>query len=818
MRSVSIGIGVFLLVLTLTQIVSYQHYQIARDADNQNAIQEATLLRDRLKHSLRFSLSATKTLAYIIDRYGVPQDFDSVAKNILESNRYIDALELTRLGEITHVYPMKGNEGVIGYDVLANPAISKEAYKAIEKKELFFAGPFELKQGGIAVVGRLPIYKENAFWGFSVVIIRLNTLLQAAGIEKNQPNFDFQLSKKNPITGTEEFFLPKTFEPTESQVVSVDVPDGEWKLYVNPKVSTASFKSVIPFALLGLLLSLTSGWFAWYIARQPEKLNHLVKVKTSQLRNANRLYRFTSSINKMMVKLKTEKAVFDEVCKIAVETGGFKMAWVGLVDKEKSWMGAVAFAGDERGYLQEVAPIDLRLTAFEGPMMKIMRTQELVSCNDIANEDIMKPWAAKALERGFHSSVLLPVKKFGEVIGSFNLYSSEVNVFDETEIRLLKEVTDDICFTLENIERERLFMNTVHQLEHEKILSDSIINSLPGVFYLYDRSGKFFRWNENFEKVSGYSGEEIKRMHPTDFFDGDEKVLLEERISEVFEKGYADVKANFFTKGKKHLTYYFNGRKVIFSDVEYLIGMGIDITEQVNAEKVLHQRTEEIRKLTGYLQQIREEERTNISREIHDVLGQQLTGLKMDSSWLRKHFESDTAANDRITEMILLIDDTIRTVRRISMQLRPGILDDLGLIAALDWQSAEFAKRTGIKTSFISNVADLDLAEKLATNIFRIFQEALTNVARHANASLVETNLIVANDRVELTIRDNGIGINIDGIENSNSLGIVGMKERARMFEGELTLRKDEQGGTIVYLIVPIKINTPASYEISDFR
>jgi PAS domain S-box-containing protein len=818
MRAIFIGIGVFLLVLTLTQIVSYQHYLIARDADTQKAIQEATLLRDRLKHSLRYSLSATKTLAYIIDRYGVPEDFDSVAKNILESNRYIDALELTRNGVITHVYPRKGNEGVIGYDVLANSNISKEARKAIEKKELFFAGPFELKQGGIAVVGRLPIYKDNSFWGFSVVIIKLNTLLQAAGIEKNLPTYDFQLSKINPTTGKEEYFLPKTFEPTESQVVAVDVPDGEWKLYVNPKLSAASIESTIPFALLGLLLSITSAWFAWSTARQPEKLNRLVKLKTSQLGNANRLYRFTSNINKMTVKLKSEQAVFEEACKIAVETGKFKMAWVGLADNEKKWLRPVAFAGDEQGYLNEIAPIDLSTGSFEGPMIKIMRTQELVSCNDIANDEIMKPWAQKALDREFRSSVLLPVKKFGEVIGSFNLYSAETNVFDETEIQLLKEITDDICFTLENIERENLFMNAVHQLEYEKILSDSIINSLPGVFYLYDRSGKFLRWNENFEKISGYSGHEIKQMHPTDFFPGDEKALLTERINEVFEKGHSEVKADFFTKNKQRLTYYFNGRKVIFNNVEYLIGMGIDITEQVEAENILHQRTEEIQKLTGYLQQIREEERTNISREIHDVLGQQLTGLKMDSSWLRKRFESDLAANQRIGEMILLIDDTIKTVRRISMQLRPGILDDLGLIAALDWQSADFAKRTGIKATFASSVADLDLPEKLATNIFRIFQEALTNVARHANASMVESSLVVYENKIGLTIRDNGVGIDIDGIENSNSLGIVGMKERARLFQGELILKKDETGGTVVYLAVPLTNNTPVSYEISDFR
>ncbi|HEY0653593.1 MAG TPA: GAF domain-containing protein [Chryseosolibacter sp.] len=818
MRSAFIGLGVFLVVLALTQTVTYQRYRILKDAENQRAIQEATLLRDRLKSSLSYSLSATKTLAFIVDRYGVPQDFDSIAQYILESNRFIDALELTRLGTITHVYPLQGNESVIGYDVLRDKRTEKEAFKAIERKSLFFAGPFELKQGGIGVVGRLPIYKNGSFWGFSVVLIKLNTLLSAAGIDKNLPEFEFQLSKANPQTGEEEFFLAKTFEPNASQVVSVDVPDGEWKLYVNPRTQAGSVKHVLSMAIIGLILSLTAGWFAFYSARQPEKLNRLVKVKTSQNATLNRLYRFTSAINKMMVKLKTDDEVFHEACKIAVETGEFKMAWVGLIDAKENVLKASAVAGNEHGYLAQVVPIDLSPKEFEVPIVKIIRTQQLVACNNIETDDIMKPWAAQALERGFKSCVLLPVKKFGNVIGSFNLYSDETNVFDDAELLLLREVTDDISFTLENIERETLFMNAVRQVENEKILSDSIINSLPGVFYLYDRNGKFLRWNDNFEQVSGYNADEIRTMHPTDFFDGDEKALLSERINEVFEKGYSEVRAQFFTRNKEHLTYYFNGRKVSFNGVEYLIGMGIDISEQAEAEKRLTEQTDEIRKLTEYLQHIREEERTNISREIHDVLGQQLTGLKMDSSWLRKHFDSDVEAKNRISEMICLIDDTIKTVRRISMQLRPGILDDLGLIAALDWQASDFEKRTGIKTTFTSNVTDLELPDKLATNIFRIFQEALTNVARHANATTVTTQLAVSAATIDLTIRDNGVGIDLAGIRQTNSLGIVGMKERARMFNGQLHFQQDLAGGTIVHLNVPMINHTPASYEISDIR
>jgi PAS domain S-box-containing protein len=817
MRSFLIGLAVFLSVLALTQIVTYQRYQIMRDAENQEAIQQASLLRARLKSTLSYSLSATKTLAFIVDRYGVPQDFDSIAHYILESNHHIDALELTRGGTITHVYPLKGNEAAIGYNVFGNNALRDEALKAIEKNELFFAGPFQLKQGGVAVVGRLPIYKGGAFWGFSVVLIKLTTLLKAVGIDKNTAHFDFQLSKVNPVSGEQEFFLPKAFDPKESTVVVVDVPDGEWKLYVNPKISTDSVQHLLPIALFGLAFSLTAGWFATYSARQPEKLNKLVQLKTMQNTNLNRLYRFTSQINKMMVKLKTDREVFEEVCKIAVETGGFKMAWIGIVDENAKQLNAMAVAGEEQGYVKEITPINLD-RSYEIPMTKILRTHEPVACNDISTDEIMKPFAQQALVRQFHSLLLLPVKKFGNVIGCFNLYAGEKNAFDDAEVQLLKEITDDICFTLENIERERLFMNAVHQLEVEKILSDSIINSMPGIFYIYDRTGKFLRWNQNFEKISGYSADEIRNMQPMDFFDRDDKARVVERINEVFENGQSEVRADFLTKSNQHLTYYFNGRKVIFNDVEYLIGMGIDITEQVVAERALTERNDEIRKLTEYLQQIREEERTNISREIHDVLGQQLTGLKMDASWLRKRL-NDVDSNQRISEMISLIDDTIKTVRRISMQLRPGILDDLGLIAALDWQGSEFEKRTGIQTTFESNVSEIVLQDKVATNIFRIFQEALTNVARHAHASKVHSTLCVHNDCLELTIRDNGVGINVEGIAQKNSLGIVGMKERARMFDGQLKFEQDQTtGGTIVRLYIPSKNITPAPYEVSDFR
>jgi PAS domain S-box-containing protein len=803
MGSVYKGVIVFLVATALTQMLAYQRYLILERNQFEKAIQEANTIKDRLQASLSYSLSATKTLAFIVDHYGVPEQFDSIANSIIQSNRYIDALQLTRKGVITHVYPRAGNESVIGFDVLSDSLRAPEAFKAIQKGELYFAGPFELKQGGRAVVGRLPLYNGKEFTGFSVVIIKLPTLLRAAGLGPDyRGNFTFQLSKVNEFTHEEEHFLPSFFPESETHVASIDVPDGEWKLYVRPKNNMDSFQDVIPLSILGLLLSATAGIFVWYIARQPDKLNKLVKLKTTQADKLNRLYHFTSRINHLMAHLSSEQSVYEEVCKIAVEIGEFKMAWVGIIDQHR-YVHAVAFAGAEDGYLSKITPINVSPDAAEGPCARVVRTNAYVHCNEIASDPLMGQWAKDAIRRGYRSSILLPIRKFDEVIGSFNLYSGEVNAFDENEIKLLQEATDDISFTVENIERGRMLDKAAQQMRTEKILTDSMINSLPGIFYLYDRAGKFVRWNKNFEIVSGYTSDEIPNMHPIDFFHESEKMLLKERIERVFDDGYADVTADFFTKEKKRIPYFFNGRKINFDAKDYLIGMGIDISERVTAEKQLMERADEVSKLTEYLQNVREEERTNIAREIHDVLGQQLTGLKIDSAWIRKRIESDAAAADRVTEMMALIDDTIKTVRRLSSELRPGILDDLGLVAALEWQSADFEKRTGIKTVFRSTDSDIELGEKTSTNIFRVYQESLTNVARHAQASEVLTSLALQNDSIVLTIQDNGIGFNPDDSKHRKSLGLIGMRERARMMEGELRIEPDAGKGTIVTLRVP---------------
>ncbi len=785
----------------LTQVLTYQQKLITERGAREKVVEEANKVADKIKSVLSYGLSATRTLAFVVEKYGTPDDFNSISQNILQSNPFIDAVELTRKGIITHVYPLEGNEKAIGLDVLADMRLRKEALKALKDNKLFFAGPFELKQGGVAIVGRLPIYRDSEFWGFSVVIIRFSTLLKATGIIEDDNNpFAYQLSKINPTTGKEEFFLHGVV-PEAHEYISVQVPDGQWNLYVMQKTPTANFSVISPIALLGLLLAATSGMFAWDLARQPRKLRTRITEATNAMQRVSRLYHFSSQVNRMAVHATDETQMYSEACRIAVETGMYKMAWIGSINESDQLTKFVAGAGMEKEYVEEVIPISLG-AEYPDPFARMIRSNTFVYCNNLASEPQKKQWVERALSYGFNAIILLPFRRSGKIIGSFNLYSLEKDPFDEHEIRLLQETAETISYVLEYFEREKGRVQAEQQVQKEKILSDSIINSMPGVFYFYNRQGKFLRWNKNFEIVSGYSYEEVQNMHPLDFFEGDGREIVEAKIANVFQSGEDDVIANFVTKDSRKIPYYFNGKKVTFGDHDFLIGMGLDISDRVVAENVLRQRNEEIEKLSAHLQNVREEERSRIALEIHDVLGQQLTAIKMDATWIRKKSTQEQAVVERITTMIGLVDDTIKTVRRISSELRPGILDDLGLVAALEWQGSEFEKNSGIHVHFKSNISEVDLPRDFATNVFRIFQEALTNVARHSEATVVDASFTQDSEGLRLVVKDNGVGIHLNEIKNGRSIGLISMKERARIFNGEVVVGNNVPSGTVVTLTV----------------
>jgi PAS domain S-box-containing protein len=467
------------------------------------------------------------------------------------------------------------------------------------------------------------------------------------------------------------------------------------------------------------------------------------------------------------------------------------------------------------------------------------------------------------------------------------------------------------------------------RLIKEKEISDSIINSLPGIFYLFNISGKFLRWNNNFETISGYSAEEISQMSPIDFFDADEQSYIHQRIEKVFTEGTSDAEANFLSKNKEKNPFYFTGRSIVYEGEICLMGSGIDvslrnkreeevrqserkykllfeqnpmpmwilvpanncfidvndsalnhygytrkeflllntekirvkedqnhslkesiisipgisyqglechqkkdgsvisvetystdyiyedkhvqliisndISEKINSEKNLKHSYEEIRQLASHLQNVREEERAGIAREIHDELGQQLTGLKMDMSWIYQKIkaEADLQVKEKIDRTLRLLDSTVDMVRRIATDLRPSILDDLGLIPAMEWQLKEFEKRSGIDSQFESDIGDFNFSPLMAIGLFRICQESLTNVSRYAEAKRVFLSLQQKDKEILLTITDDGKGFDLNKIGYKKTLGILGMKERCQMMGGKFEILSKQGQGTSVHITIP---------------
>jgi signal transduction histidine kinase len=231
-----------------------------------------------------------------------------------------------------------------------------------------------------------------------------------------------------------------------------------------------------------------------------------------------------------------------------------------------------------------------------------------------------------------------------------------------------------------------------------------------------------------------------------------------------------------------------------------------DRRERQRAEDKLRRSLEQLRALTTYLQYVREEERTRIAREVHDELGQALTGLKLDMSWLATRVARHAKpVQEKVKTMVDHIDETIQTVRRIATELRPGILDSLGLVAALEWQASEFQTRSNIACHVTSAVDDSQLDQQLTTVFFRIYQEALTNIIRHAKATRVDVRLVQENSMLILTVADNGRGISEEEIANTRSLGLVGMRERAMLIAGDIMLQGAPGKGTTLTLRAPIK-------------
>lgn len=1376
-RPAVLGILAFFILAGLFAILIYQRFLIVQEAKKKEAYEIVNTAKDKLQEVLAYSSSATKILSFFIDNNGEVKNFDSVAAQIISATEDIDALELVPDGVIRYIYPLTGNATALGFDILSDSTRNKEAFKAIEKKELFFSGPFQLKQGGMGIVGRLPVFRNKKFWGFSAVIIKLSTLLKAAGIDSVDQNGNyFQLSKINPDTKKEEFFILHDKEPVHDYSISVDVPSGEWKLSVQPSPGYKKLADIFILALLGFLISIFGAVFVFSIAGRPQQLNNLVKERTAQLKESEEKFsrafhsnvlgfaiydeefrivdingpyaavlerprheligktsdeagliskiniaRMESISQEIEVILNVDGQLSNYETEIETNDGSLvtvllsierlelhgkkhwltsiiditakKKAELLLKESEEKYRTLIEQASDGivitdldgiilevnnsicvmSGYSEEemlhehlhkflppedVAQNPLRLSELmqgrsllserrllrkDGISLDIevnskmasshtligfirditdrkkneetlqyqarllesvsdavtsldlnrrivswnkaceelygLKTEEVLGkrvpelvtfeFQNISTEEVFKQVFTEGQWKGefyfIHpktsvnthllSSLNVLKNKDGEVSGLI-LTSKDITERKkaEEEIRksnerfeLIAQATNEAVwdhdfqknetwgnkklYSLHGLESGaakinfEMFLEKIHPDERDNVVSRmrtaiensetslteefrfktadgeyknfydrayikydesgnplrilgamqditereiakkalleseekyrTLVEQATDGIFIADKTGRFLVVNSSGHSMSQYSGEEMMKMSIYDlvlkediekdpfhfsemqggkvarserrlkrkdgtlldvevtakFISGDRFLAFVRDVSErkkadkalaesfsvleatlestadgilvvnaqgriirfnkkftelwgipqeilvtgddnkaigfvldqlkepdkflskvkelydqpqavsfdilefkdgrVFERysqpqliqqqspgrvwSFRDVterkkaEEELFQSEQKYRLLFQNNplpmwmvtipgldiievnnaaiEKYGYSREEFLklntrqlrpaedveqylkevdkmdpdvsntrtwrhikkdgtilqvethihqiiyegrpvwLGLSHDVTEQYEAKELLQKSYEEIRQLASNLQSIREDERTNIAREIHDELGQQLTGLKMDIHWLsRKVKNADDEINEKMKESIDLINATITSVRKIATDLRPSILDDLGLLAALEWQGEEFEKRSGTKVKFINKAGDMEVRPEVATAIFRIYQELLTNIARHANAGLVTALLDMEGNILRVSIKDDGVGFNTSTISNKKTLGLLGIKERTLLMGGTYEIKTEPGKGSETIISIPLKL------------
>lgn len=385
--------------------------------------------------------------------------------------------------------------------------------------------------------------------------------------------------------------------------------------------------------------------------------------------------------------------------------------------------------------------------------------------------------------------------------------------YERDEISMLAESFDEMAESLEAGTAELNRAETKYR---------TLVEQIPMVTYITPADKRAGTWyiSPQVETILGFSPQEwtadpelwTKQLHPED-----RSRVLREMAGNPETACAIGFRSEYRMLSKNHRTIWFRDEAVVMKagdeKVRLLQGILIDITEQKRVEEQLKISGEQMRELAAHIEAIREEERTRIAREIHDELGQSLTGLKMDLSWVDKRIaegrgrDSVERLRSKIVAMKGLIDGTIQSVRKISTELRPGILDDLGLIAAIEWQASDFQSRTGIQCVVCSNVNDdLPVNKKHSSAVFRIFQEILTNVARHAHATRVDVNLNEVGHQLVLQVLDNGRGVTEKESVSLKSLGILGMRERALLSGGEFAIEGNPSLGTAVTVRIPLDV------------
>lgn len=362
-------------------------------------------------------------------------------------------------------------------------------------------------------------------------------------------------------------------------VLSLMVPDPavivRWSVY----------KGIVFVAVTSLLLM----WLLRRAFSVTEAGYRQLHLQQEEIERWNRLYAALTQINQSIVMAEDTQGLLERVCSVLVKGGRFQVAWIGWWDPAtQRWVLRASSGGDK--LIEAVLNTGSGRFPWESP---IAAGHEWLS-NDLMTDLRVPGWRSLAKRAGLRSSAVFPLRLNGVVMGVMSVFSEEKDFFRDKEIALLQEASMDVSFALNNFTLAEERREAETQARREVLFSQAMIDSMPGILYFYDQTGRFLRWNRNFESVTGCSAQEIATMHPLDFFPEEDKALVESRIGEVFEKGESSVEADFLSRDGTRTPYFFTGKALTYEDRPCLVGVGIDITARKRMEEKLRELNENL--------------------------------------------------------------------------------------------------------------------------------------------------------------------------------------------------------------------------------
>ncbi len=353
-------------------------------------------------------------------------------------------------------------------------------------------------------------------------------------------------------------------------------------------------------------------------------------------------------------------------------------------------------------------------------------------------------------------------------------------------------------------------------IENEELLQrlQLHLERIPLAYLIIDKDFKIKFFNPEAEKLFGYRNKEVKGKDPYEFLipESSKKLVEEKRKRWMLGDMNANgINENITKDGRIILCEWYNTPIMDENgNLVEVISMGINVTEREKSKSELLKSEQKLRALASHLQTVREEERAAIARELHDELGQILTSIKMNLIMMSKQVMQEDESFDKkifeneIQAMNEMIEQSVKRLKKLISELRPEVLENLGLIPALEWLIKQFTIRSGVKVNFNSIITNPELNKTQELNIYRIVQESLTNAVRHSAASEISIDILKNENQLEIKIADNGKGFNPDILEPLQSIGITGMKERAKAFGAELSIKSNSGIGTTVLLKLPL--------------